>query len=138
MDNFDVPLGAYDSVQVADLTGTYIFEKLGRIVNLEQMDFYRDDEIIFISDSNGPKSSKIQKKIIRAFKLLGLRIQIVTNLKIVDFLDVTLNLNNGTFKPFSRNDSAPTYVNIGSNHPRSLLKQIHNAVNQRINKLSAC
>ena len=68
---------------------------------------------------------------------LGFRIQIASNFKIVDFLDVTLNLNNGTFEPFSKNDSAPRYINISSNHPRSVLRQIPNAVNQRINKLSS-
>ena len=101
------------------------------------MGLYRDDGIIYIPDSNGPQTSSIQKKIIRAFKLLGFRIQIASNLKIVDFLDVTLNLNNGTFKPFSKNDSTPRYINISSNHPRSVLRQIPNAVNQRINKLSS-
>ena len=111
---------------------------LGRIVNLEQVGLYRDDGIIYIPESNGPKTSSMQKKIIRAFKLLGLRIQIASNLKIVDFLDITLNLNNGTFKPFSKNDSAPRYINISSNHPRSVLRQISNAVNQRINWLSSC
>ena len=85
----------------------------------------------------GPLSN-IQKKIIRAFKLLGLRIQIASNLKIIDFLDITLNLNKGTFKPFSKNDSAPRYINISSNHPRSVLRLIPNAVNQRINRLSSC
>ena len=102
------------------------------------MGLYRLDGIIYIPDSNGPKTSRIQKKIIRAFKLLGLRIQIAPNLKIVDFLDVTLNLNNGTFKPFSKNDSALRYINVSSNHPRSVLRQIPNAVNQRIDKLSSC
>ena len=52
------------------------------------------------------------------------------------FLDVILNLTNSIFKPFSKNNSVPTYVNIDSNHPRSLLKQIPNAVNQRIKRLS--
>ena len=107
VDNSDVPMGAYDSAQVANLVGIYILDTLGRIVNLEQVEFYRDDGIIYIPDSNRPKTSSIQKKIIRAIKLLGLRIQIASNLKIVDFLDVTLNLNNVTFKPFSKNDSAP-------------------------------
>ena len=97
-----------------------------------------DDGIIYIPDSNGPKTSSIQKKIIRAFKLLGLRIQKASNLKIVNFLGDTLNLNNGTFKPFSKNDSAPRYINVSSNNPRSVLRQIPNAVNQRINKLSSC
>ena len=137
VDNFDVPMGAYNSAQVADLVGIYILDTLGRIVNSQQVGLYRDDGIIYIPDSNGPKTASIQKKIIRAFKLLGFRIQIASNLKIVDFLDVTLNLNNGTFKPFSKNDSAPRYVNISSNHPRSVLRQIPNAVNQRINRLSS-
>ena len=110
---------------------------LGRIVNLEQVGLYRDGGIIFIPASNGLKTSKIQKKNIRTFKLLGLWIEIASNLKIVDFLNVTLNLNNGTFKPFSKNNSASTYVNIDSNHPWSLLKLIPNAVNQRINRLSS-
>ena len=137
VDNFDVPMGAYDSAQVADLVGIYILDTLGRIVNLQQVGLYRDDGIIYIPDSNGPKTASIQKKIIRAFKLLGFRIQIASNLKTVDFLDVTLNLDNGTFKPLSKNNSAPRYINISSNHPRSVLRQIPNAVNQRINKLSS-
>ena len=131
-------MGAYDSAQVADLVGIYILDTLGRIVNSEQVGLYRYDGIIYIPDSNDPKTSCIQKKIIRAFKLLGLTIQIASKLKIVYFLDVTLNLNNGTFKPFSKNDSAPRYINISSNHPRSVLRQISNAVNQRINKLCSC
>ena len=81
-------MGAYDSAQVADLMGIYILDTLGRIFNLKQVGFYRDDGIIYTRDSNGLKTSSIQKKIIRAFKLLGLRIQIASNLKIVDFLDV--------------------------------------------------
>ena len=131
-------MGAYDTAQAADFVGMYILDTLGRIFDFEQVGLYRDDGTFFIPDSNGPKISNIQKKIIRAFKLLGLRIQIALDLKIVDFLDVTLSLNNGTFKPFSKNDSAPDYVNIASNHPRLVLGQIPNAVNQRINRLSSC
>ena len=91
-------MGVYYSAQVADLIGIYILDTLGRIVNLEPVGLYQEDRIIFIPDSNDPKTSNIQKKIIRAFKLLGLRIHIASNLKIVDFLDVTLNLNNISFK----------------------------------------
>ena len=41
VDNFDVPMGAYDSAQVADLVGIYILDTLGRIVDLEQVGLYR-------------------------------------------------------------------------------------------------
>ena len=40
VDNFDVPMGAYDSAQVVDLVGIYILDTLGRIVNLEQVGLY--------------------------------------------------------------------------------------------------
>ena len=121
MDNFDVLMKAYDSDQVADLIGFYILDTLGRIVNLGQVGLYRIDRIIFIPDINSPMTSKIQR-IIRAFKLLGLRIEIASKLKIVEFLDVSLNLNNGTFKPFSKSNSNPTYINIASNNLKSILK----------------
>ena len=34
--------------------------------------------------------------------------------------------------------SAPRYINISSNHPRSVLRQIPNVMNQMINRLSSC
>ena len=64
--NFDVPMGGYDSSQIADLVGLYILHILNRIINSEQLGLYRDDGIIYIPNSNGPNSSSIQKKIIRA------------------------------------------------------------------------
>ena len=109
VDNFNEPMGAYDSAQVADLIGIDILDTLDRIVNLEQVGLYQNDGIIFFPDSNGPKTSKIQNKIIRAFKFLSLRIEIASKLKgSWLFLDVMLNSNNGTFKPFSKSNSPHT------------------------------
>ena len=61
MDNFDVPMCAYILAQIADLTGICILDTLGWIINLEQIGLYWDDKLIF------PKTSKIHKKIVRAF-----------------------------------------------------------------------
>ena len=74
-------MGAYDSALVVDLIGIYLLDTLGPIVKLEQVELYRVDGIIFIPDSNGSKTSKILKEIIRAFKLLGIRTEIASNLK---------------------------------------------------------
>ena len=62
MDNFYVPMVAYDLIQVADLIGIFILDTLGRIVNSEQMGFYQIDGI-----SNRPKTSKIHKKLLGHF-----------------------------------------------------------------------
>ena len=53
---------------------------------------------------------------------------IQTNLKITDYLDITLNLYNGTVSPFRKNNQYPSYINVGSNHPRQIFKHIHNGI----------
>ena len=40
---------------------------------------------------------------LRAFKFLGFKIEVSSNNKIVNFLDVTLDLLNNTYKPFIKN-----------------------------------
>ena len=72
------------------------------------------------------------KKIIRGFKLLGFKIEIASNLKIVNSLDITFNLTNNTFKPFNKDNLKPTYINVNSNYPRSIIKHIQNAGLYRI------
>ena len=40
-DNFDVPMGGYDSAQIADLVGLYILDTLSKIINPVQIGLYR-------------------------------------------------------------------------------------------------
>ena len=137
LDNFDVPMGGYDSSQIADLVGLYILDILTRIISPQQVGIYRDDGLLYIPNSNGPLSSSIQKRIIRAFKFLGFKIEISSNIKIANFLDVTLDLSNNSYKPFIKPNQNPSYINVNSNHPKNIIKQIPKAVNLRIGKLSA-
>ena len=61
----------------------------------------------------------------------------MSNLKVVNFLDVTFNLPENSFKPFHKDKQTPSYNNVNSNHVRSISRQIPNAVNIRINWLSS-
>ena len=54
-----------------------------------------------------------------------------------DYLDVILNLTNGEYKPFRKENSTPKYVDISSNHPKSIIRQIPIMVNKRISTLSS-
>ena len=54
------------------------------------------------------------------------------NLKIVDYLDTSFDLNSGIFKPFNKSNNKPLYINASSNHPPSLLRQIRKSVSKRI------
>ena len=44
----------------------------------------------------GQKTDRIRKEVIKIFKEVGFKIEIKTNLKVVDFLNITFNLSNGT------------------------------------------
>ena len=112
-----------------------ILDTFSRIINLIQIGLHRDYGLMFITKSNGPKTSKIQKKIISAFRFRGLKIKISSYLKIVNFLSEIFNLEDNTFKPYCKNNYKPIYINVNSNQPKSIIKQIPCAVNLRFNRL---
>ena len=49
-------------------------------------------------------------------------------LKITDYLDVTFNLYNRMVYPFRKNNLYPCYINVRSNQPRKVFKQIPNSI----------
>ena len=55
---------------------------------------------------------------------LGFKIEISSNIKIANFLDVTLDLSNNSYKPFIKPNQNPSYINVNSNHPKNIIKQI--------------
>ena len=54
----------------------------------------------FFKIQASPNLKKIKKTFQRMFKDKGLDIIINYNMKIVNYLDVTLNLNDGSYRPY--------------------------------------
>ena len=50
---------------------------------------------------------------------------------------MTLNLLNNVYKPFLKTDQYSSYINVYSNHPKTIIKQVPKAVKLRIRNLSA-
>ena len=83
------------------------------------MGLYRDDSLIIIRNPNGPKLDSFKKRISNTLKLLGFNMTTYTNLKIVNFLDVTLNLKKGTFEPYKkRTIHSSTYTLLQTIYPQ--------------------
>ena len=80
---------------------------------------------------------KKRKTIIKIFKGIGFSIDIQTNLKEVDFLDVTLNLQNGTYRPYKKANDKLLYIHSSSNHPPQIIKQLPNSISERLSKNSS-
>ena len=55
----------------------------------------------------------------------------------MNFLDVTFDLNTGIYKPFIKENDSPLYVNMKSNHPPTVLKNIPERINNRLSRISA-
>ena len=97
---------------------------------------YGDDGLAVIPYANGQKIEWARKDIIMIFKDNGLKITAECNLSITDFLDVTFDLNNGTYCPYRKPDSTPLYINKKSNHPPAIIKKLPNNIVKRISDLS--
>ena len=57
--------------------------------------------------------------------------------KVVDYLDVPFNLNDGTYKPYHKPDNKINYINVQSNHPPNIIKQLQRTIEQRLWKYNS-
>ena len=131
---FDVTMGAYGGAEVCDLVGTYLLSLIAEKYNKNDIGLYRDDGLASFKNTSQPKNEKIKKVFQRIFKSKGLDIVIQRNMKVVDYLDVTLNLHDGSFKPFRKPDDETNYIHAESDHLPNI-KQLPVAVEKRISDL---
>ena len=80
---------------------------------------------------------RIKKEIQRIFKDCGLSIVIQYNLKVVNYLDCTLNLNNCTYQPHRKDNEETSYISVNSNHPPNIIKQIPKSLEKGLSQLSS-
>ena len=126
---FDLTVGSYDHTEICKLVGLYISSILGKVYGIQNVGFYRDDGLAYLCNISGPASDKTRKDMKRTFwENSGLKIIITTNLKIVNFLDVTFNLCTGKHQRFSKPNAIPTYINLNSNHPLNIIKALSNNI----------
>ena len=99
---------------------------------------YKDDGLASFENVSGPQAEKIRKDVIKIFKQeFDLNITSETNLKIVNFLNVTLNLWTGKYQPYNKPDNDPLYIDVNSNHPPNIIKSLPDNIAKQINKLSS-
>ena len=134
--SFDVTMGSFDGAEVCELVGLYILDTLAKKYKKENIGLYRDDGLAIFKNASGRAMDKIRKDIVETFKLLGLKITISTNLKTVNFLDLTLNLDTGKYYPFRKPNDHPLYINKESNHPPTIIKNLPASISRRVSDIS--
>ena len=136
--NFDVTMGSLDGAEISELIGLFMLNEVKKIAGLNQANngLYRDDGLILLEKCPGPKRERIIKDLHKLFKSHGLKITIASTGLVADFLDVTFDLSDGTYKPYRKPNDTPVYINAASNHPPSILKHIPRMVERRLQSIS--
>ena len=73
----------------------------------------------------------------KRFRDFGLEIVAEPNLRIVNYLDVALNLNGGSFRPCHKPDDIIQHINKESNHPPNLIKHLPASIEKRLSNNSS-
>ena len=134
---FDVTMGSYDCAELCELIKIYIQSLLINILLKDNMGLYRDDGLFILRKINKQQTDRVRKKIINIFKNLDFKIETVTNLTEVDFLDVTFNLEDNTFRPYKKPNDKLTYIVVSSNRPPQIKNQLTKIISNRLSQNSS-
>ena len=80
---------------------------------------------------------KLVDKICEIFHDYDLKIVIDANHKVINFLDITMNLETGVYQPYMKPNNTIKYINTKSNHPPCILANNPENINKRISRNSA-
>ena len=135
---YDVSMGSFDGAECCELVGLFLLSRMiqQEIFQPEEVILYRDDGLSAI-EGNGHVLDSIRKRLIALFKSYGLNITCESNLKKVNFLDVSMDLNHSNYQPFIKRNCKLRYVAKGSNHPANILENIPLNVNRRLQSIAS-
>ena len=96
----DVTMCSYDGAEICELVGLFLLNHLGKQFGQKDIGLYRDDGLAIIKNRSARLADKTRKELHKVFKQFGLKITAKGNLHVVNFLDVTLDLATGKYKPY--------------------------------------
>ena len=79
----------------------------------------------------------MKKEFQKLFRQHSLNFIIKCKLKIADFLEVTLNLTDSTYKPYHKPNDEIFYIHKESNLPPSIKKPLPVSIETRLSKISS-
>ena len=116
---FDATMGDYDRAEPSELVETFSLASV----------------YIMTAGCQYLKTQLRIKKPTENIQDFVLEIEAESNLRIVNYLDVTLNLNDGSFRPCDKSDDIIQYIKE-FNHPPNLIKHLPASIEKRLSNNS--
>ena len=110
---------------------------LAKLISKKDCGLYRDDGLLILRNVNVQQIDRMRKNIIKIFQDIGFTIDVETNLKNVDSLAITFNLNNDTYRPYKKPNDLLSYINKSSNHSPQIINQLPKIINERLSRNSS-
>ena len=92
---FDVTMVNFDGAEICELVGLFILDSLAKTFGSNNVGLYRDDGPTLLKNATGRLADKARKDLIKIFGESALKTIAQYNKQITNFLDITLNLQNG-------------------------------------------
>ena len=89
---FNVTMFAYDGAKVCEHVGSFSVYALSLKYNKTNIGLYKDDRLAVFRNVSSTHCEKIKKEFQKLFWQHGSKLILKCNIKIVDFLDITLNV----------------------------------------------
>ena len=119
-------MGSYYGAELCELVGFYIMQKYHQIL-LKRIWVYTGRLTCDIKEYKQKKTDRMKKDIIKTFQSISFSIEIDTNLKYLDFLDVTFNLQTSSYYTYKKPNDSLMYINtavVSKNHRRKTVKRL--------------
>ena len=133
---FDVAMGSFDGAEICELVGLFLLYQLSDLFGKAYVGLYRDDGLSVLRNTSSPEADKMRKVVVQFFQKHALSVTIDTNLTQTDFLDVTFYLSTEKFWPYRRPNDQPLYINVKSNHPPMIIKQLPSMIEKRVSQVA--
>ena len=128
-------MGSYDGAETCELVGLFILDKLSTKFGSD-VGLYRDDGLAAIKST--PQAIERKKKeLCKTFNEIGLKITVEANMITTNYLDTTLNLEKESYHPYMKPGNKPLYIDIKSNHPPCILRNVPDSINKRLQVISS-
>ena len=131
---FDNTMGSFDGAEICELVGIYLLS-IVRGLTIDS-GVYRDDGIC-ITRGGDRENDVLRKKLEALCKGKGLDITVQCNKYVIDFLDVTLDIRDGSYWPYVKENNTIKYVCTQSNHPPVVISNIPMGINHRLSTISS-
>ena len=112
----------FHGADICDLVGLHSLSKFKNVFG--NCGLYRDDDLGVLDLAKPVVYERTRKQLFKVMSEVGFKITLNLSKQVANFLDVTLNLSDGTFRPYRKPNSLINFININSDHPKQVKRSL--------------